>query len=127
MWIWGGTSHYKDLGKCLLLVYQLPIMVSLCACWPRVQLSLQIADVGKSHLARPELACSTSKSFPLPNTCCVQIPIDYEHIRLEKREPEPSLLGTAFIKHLGLRLSRHDGYFDCAVSRLNTPPMQDKT
>ena len=56
----------------------------------------------------------------LPNTCCVQLPIDYEHIRLDEREPEPLLLGTGCEKHLDLRLSRHDGCFDCTVSRLNT-------
>lgn len=47
--LWGA---FPTTGRCLLLVYQSAIIASLCACWPQVPTSLQIADVGRSRLAR---------------------------------------------------------------------------
>ena len=120
----GGTSHNQDLGKDLLLVYQLAIIVSLCECWPQVRRSLQTADVGRSLLARlidtvNWLAARPNHSLS-PTLVVSNFPLTMNIFVLGKREPGPFLPGTQSMNHLDLRPSLHDGCFDCTVSRLNT-------
>lgn len=73
-------------------------------------MSLQIADVGRSHLARLIDTVNWFAARPnhslSPTLVVSNFPLT-EHVRLEKQEPEPLLLGTGSMNHLDL--SRHDG------------------